>query len=677
MKKLVLLSAALLTTQIILAQNQKTVNVYFDVDEHYLTEESVNTLDKLIEEIKYYDVKNVHLAAHTDHDASDSYNQALSERRANSVSSYLYEAGIRSEAIESSWFGERKPAASNSTDEGKQLNRRVELRVQYVPFKTVDELLDELKDPVQKFRLNTTGSTTIIGEDGIEITIPEDAFMTSTGVNVANKEVLIELEEALDAGESFINQLSTQSNDKLLETGGMLRVDGYYAGKKLKLRPGKELKINIPNSAEFEDMSVFTGDRGADGVMNWNNTPRAFEAVKATAKGASILFNTEILKRFIKVPGGYFTGGEYQAALNFPSRPVRPSVPRKPYEPQKPDPETVFSGLKNWIATDAMKARESERQYRELLKKYEERMVKYNRFMDSYSDRMVKYESDMISYKESIAQVHSDIEAHLEKLEQRFDLMKTIYDQERLNAAIMDFSKKVDAGEVRDIDFMRIFADMANRKANTAVYKELQKVADFYHYYNYLLKFSADYIDKKFVHNGELKIHRAKKYCSGGSSLLRTKLYSNSLYSLLASNEEIRKLVDDAIEAKMQSDYEKGIVTSSSLSSFYSAVTPNMGWINCDRFSQVDPKQMVSIGLFSAVSAKIMVYVSKLKSMINANGGNVRLPKNTEYKAIFISTVEGKPHLYVKEGKVEYAIDIEAKMKPASLNEIRQAMNAL
>jgi outer membrane protein OmpA-like peptidoglycan-associated protein len=61
---------------------------------------------------------------------SEAYNQGLSQRRAESVSNYLSSHGVSGSRLQAKGFGEGNPVADNSTDEGRALNRRVELTPQ-------------------------------------------------------------------------------------------------------------------------------------------------------------------------------------------------------------------------------------------------------------------------------------------------------------------------------------------------------------------------------------------------------------------------------------------------------------------------------------------------------------------------------------------------------------------
>jgi outer membrane protein OmpA-like peptidoglycan-associated protein len=77
--------------------------------------------------LKKYDKTVVEVAGHTDSTGSPDYNQKLSERRANSVAQYLESQGLATNRVVTVGAGETRPVADNSTPEGRQANRRVEL----------------------------------------------------------------------------------------------------------------------------------------------------------------------------------------------------------------------------------------------------------------------------------------------------------------------------------------------------------------------------------------------------------------------------------------------------------------------------------------------------------------------------------------------------------------------
>jgi len=87
---------------------------------------SLNELATLLHKKQTWKLK---ISGHTDNVGNDRLNMRLSEKRAKAVKAYLMANGIASERFQTYWFGETQPVADNSTREGRQRNRRVEMEV--------------------------------------------------------------------------------------------------------------------------------------------------------------------------------------------------------------------------------------------------------------------------------------------------------------------------------------------------------------------------------------------------------------------------------------------------------------------------------------------------------------------------------------------------------------------
>jgi outer membrane protein OmpA-like peptidoglycan-associated protein len=126
MKMRFLLCLLLLSTSKLFSQ-QDTSIVYFPFDQSNLTKEARVMLDDFFS--KMQDKKPMlTIRGHCDAKGSDSYNDALSEKRVNSVKQYLLEKGMDASLIAlSRGYGEKQPLNTNRTDEERRLNRRVEL----------------------------------------------------------------------------------------------------------------------------------------------------------------------------------------------------------------------------------------------------------------------------------------------------------------------------------------------------------------------------------------------------------------------------------------------------------------------------------------------------------------------------------------------------------------------
>ncbi len=90
------------------------------------------SLDKLADLLVKYDRTAVHVVGHTDSVGSDGFNVALSQRRADSVADYLTSNGVPRQRLRTDGRGEREPRAENTSEAGRQLNRRVEIFVKPV-----------------------------------------------------------------------------------------------------------------------------------------------------------------------------------------------------------------------------------------------------------------------------------------------------------------------------------------------------------------------------------------------------------------------------------------------------------------------------------------------------------------------------------------------------------------
>ena len=106
--------------------------VSFDYDSAAIKPTFRPTLQKLADVLAKYDRNRVTIVGHTDSTGSEVYNQGLSERRAEAVRRELSTLGVPASIISATGRGESEPRATNATEAGRQLNRRVEVLVQPV-----------------------------------------------------------------------------------------------------------------------------------------------------------------------------------------------------------------------------------------------------------------------------------------------------------------------------------------------------------------------------------------------------------------------------------------------------------------------------------------------------------------------------------------------------------------
>ena len=101
----------------------------YDFDSDAIRSEAAVNLNNLAASLRKYPNTQLLIVGHTDDSGSDSYNQALSQRRADAALRYLGQQNIPASRISASGRGESEPIASNGMESGRQTNRRIEVAI--------------------------------------------------------------------------------------------------------------------------------------------------------------------------------------------------------------------------------------------------------------------------------------------------------------------------------------------------------------------------------------------------------------------------------------------------------------------------------------------------------------------------------------------------------------------
>lgn len=104
-------------------------NITFEVGRADIRAGFYDVLNSVVLVVQEFDKTIIEISGYTDSTGADSYNQELSERRSDSVGSYLKSQRVVPGRVVTKGFGERYPVADNDTLAGRERNRRVELRL--------------------------------------------------------------------------------------------------------------------------------------------------------------------------------------------------------------------------------------------------------------------------------------------------------------------------------------------------------------------------------------------------------------------------------------------------------------------------------------------------------------------------------------------------------------------
>ena len=104
-------------------------NVTFASAQSAISPSFNSTLDAIARVMKKYDKTFLAIEGHSDSTGDKSFNMTLSEKRAESVKTYLLFQGVQKDRVDVSGYGDTQPVASNATSQGRAKNRRVEIQI--------------------------------------------------------------------------------------------------------------------------------------------------------------------------------------------------------------------------------------------------------------------------------------------------------------------------------------------------------------------------------------------------------------------------------------------------------------------------------------------------------------------------------------------------------------------
>lgn len=150
------------------------------------------------------------------------------------------------------------------------------------------------------FKINNYYDQVLTTKKGTVIRIPALCFK-SQDINFDPESVQISVAEFYNNSDFILANLSTTSNGKILETGGMLRILAFSGDEKLQLKEGSEITLEVPNDAPEDGMELFYGNHSDDGHLNWETTDQKISLgrnrrpLKRKPRMASVMKETKII----------------------------------------------------------------------------------------------------------------------------------------------------------------------------------------------------------------------------------------------------------------------------------------------------------------------------------------------------------------------------------------------
>jgi hypothetical protein len=394
-----LLIMLLVNLSVVSAQmTQIFYRIQFNIDEYVLDQADKLVLDDVVRDYSKGDYGELLLSAHTDADASDTYNMTLSHKRAEAVTAYLSEKGLHRNRVSVKWFGERKPEKSNSNTEGKAINRRVDITLKQFMIANTSELIQVVSPAYkQTYTIKPTDDNTIKGAYGTTVSIPNHAFQTKSGKPITSGTIRIELQEFLSPKDAAFNLLSTISDGRMLESGGMFSIHAYAEIEEVALKKGKQMQVEMPTIHLQPGMELFTAVKKEDGVTEWVPASVPFIPKDNTPPIFSKLDTKYLHNLLIDLPT--IVPDSPQSSYIVPAIPKAPKQPKSRPMLIVPTKKTIFTWYERlfvpWFILDWKLETERQR----LEKIYASQLIRYNKRMARYETAHDQYVIDSTQYE--------------------------------------------------------------------------------------------------------------------------------------------------------------------------------------------------------------------------------------------------------------------------------------
>lgn len=589
-------------------------NFYFENNKKALNKFEMN---KLINDLDILDLEGsykIEIVGYASVRGTKKNNLIISKERVEFIKNSLILYGIDSNKILCNFYGDALSKYVGS-DEIEKLDRKVHLKYTQIEFKNIDKLLNAYSTQLDSTYKIDNQNLKIVSKRNVEMEFKENSFLDSNGMVVGGP-IYLKVKDVLNPYDAILSNVSTLSDDKLLESGGMVYIEAYDRfGNKLFLDSSKKARLKLPTRKEEKDMYLFYGQKDSTGYVNWKTDKNQhFSKIKAPiiCIDKNMIFYPKWDKSLVKkIP-------KFQNSVLMPEKPSVLSTPRFPY--LRPN-EHVKSNL-FWVER-IVHPKKSRREFLKQIEKNEAtnelKIEKFEKRVDRYEANMNIQDSLWNNYYNHLEQFHNYLKNELIMLEVHLNSIRekeyVIQQQKKLSYLLHDS--------------LRADIQVANYFIHPMNYKALNR-RQLYKYY-----FGIKYYKKHEDLLNNLYAEIAPNY----NNNLMAKYKMDSLKKMLSK---------EVFKEKVRLNYnisENGLIAQIS----------NFGWINCDRFYEIPKDQLATINIVNEEKANIYIVFQSFSGVIKI-GDNKKLmaslntiPKNAKFKVIGLKLENGKSKIAVEE----------------------------
>jgi hypothetical protein len=638
-------------------EHKHNLFILFRSNECIPAPEALHMLDSVLHTLNDASHFDIEIQGHTDNIGSQQYNRELSMKRTQSVRQYISDQLKDTTHIKIKWFGEIYPADNNESEEGRQANRRVAVKITTYQWETAAEMMREISPAPEVFTIEAQKAISIASTSGILFHIPDDAF---DGVTANGEKVTVKVISAINKKDWVAHGLSTMSDEGLLESGGMFKLEAFHGADTLKLKTGKVIKVQVPFTKFRDGMLLFKATQDDIGNLVWKRDIERNLAVKGkTVDLPCLKIDTVVLDKII---AGYLThkfiASDYKYSIpKIPAAPAfRSGMPKKPKEPTREKTAIYISRAQQLLLTSRAKERMKDAAFAKVMNKYRIDSAIFEKRIKKYHSARVKFEQDQILFKQKYGAAWEQLSRAKEMIIcKRLTYWESKY-YSILAARLKVLREQIMSGNIRQpvnvynipTGFRENLRSEYIAMAMRALYhKDLYTVDSLLGFKN---NFSTDYKSRNF-YNDIIQLEKENKI----------------------DTNPLERLFNDA-NTGLKTEREKmGIRDGMKMDGYYNFDLGDMNWINCDRFNL--SAQTAKLIFVQDPNSTTFIVFENTNSLVHCNNGKIRVPANETFSIMSVSIRNGKPWYAVTKVKaIEGEQHIILNYKPGRVPDIKNAI---
>ncbi|MBT3646674.1 MAG: hypothetical protein HN542_00355 [Flavobacteriales bacterium] len=190
------------------------------------------------------------------------------------------------------------------------VNNLIVSRQPDMPLQFTHSGINPLLEGGESFTIDNTEVAEIYDSKGVLVRFPQYAFQSESGILGECDFVDIELHSYLSKEEFLLNELTSNSGEKMLESAGMLYISATCSGEPIELRRGKLIEIFIPAYDLKREMKVFQGEDEFD-IINWERMSWSNVQLQQEDEWEEDEWEDEEWSEFDLLDGSWFEGDGY------------------------------------------------------------------------------------------------------------------------------------------------------------------------------------------------------------------------------------------------------------------------------------------------------------------------------------------------------------------------------